>query len=116
VTAINYPTPAVRSPITRYALIAAASVGLTLGLVLPLTSETSTPVRSVAASACPALDNATQGSPAAFRLGETVADAGKTCSAGPATVRPSHPGQRSVTAQDQPWSWWHMPPGRPHAR
>jgi hypothetical protein len=61
----------------------AASVALTFGTILPTATAASTAQRQPAntsPSYCALLAGASPGSPAAFRLAETIADLGQGCS------------------------------------
>jgi hypothetical protein len=80
-TAITHPLVSTYHVITVL-LTAAVSVGLTVALMLVFTTTTSsTPVRHLTHAdpvLCEELANAT-GSPAAFRLADTIASSGQSC-------------------------------------
>ena len=81
-TAITHPLVTTHHLIAVL-LTAAASVGLTVGLMLAFTTTTSgTAVRYLSHAdpvLCHDLANATPGSPASFRLAETISDSRQSC-------------------------------------
>ena len=80
-TAITHPLVSTHHVITVL-LTAAVSVGLTVALMLAFTTKSGTPVGHLTHAdpvLCDQLANATPGSPAAFRLADTIASSGQSC-------------------------------------
>jgi hypothetical protein len=81
-TAITHPLVSTHHLLTVLAT-AAVSVGLTVALMLAFTTTKSgTPISQVTRAdpiLCHQLANATPGSPAAFRLAETITGSGQSC-------------------------------------
>jgi hypothetical protein len=80
-TAITHPLVSTHHVITVL-LTAAVSVGLTVALMLAFTTQSATPVGHLTQAdpvRCDQLANATPGSPAAFRLADTITSSGQSC-------------------------------------
>ena len=81
-SAITHPLVSTHHLITVL-LTAVVSVGLTVALMFAFTTTSSgTPVGAVTQAdpvLCALFANATPGSPAAFRLGDTIASSGHSC-------------------------------------